>query len=196
MKKRVTIVIAIVFLIICLILLLIKFWPEPPVEYTDDRYPNEAPVIIECYSDFECPFCHKALSVLSAVKEKYGDEVEIQFKHFIVHGAQSRLAAQASECARDQGMFDEYKHALYEHGSPFTTDVMENIAQDLGLNRDKFSDCLESGEKDIVVRYDQQVAKIKGISATPTFIINNDIKLVGLRSQADFEIIIDRLLTK
>ena len=75
-----------------------------------------------------------------------------------------------------------------------SAEAMRKIASDLGMDVEDFSNCLASGEKEIVVRYDIQQGKSKGVYATPTFVINGDIVLVGLRTQAEFEAVIDEIL--
>ncbi len=187
---------AIVFLILILIVILVKFWPEPLIDYDDNRSEGTAKVIIEDFSDFQCPFCGKAVETLDAIKEKYGDDVEINYRHFIVHGTSSRDAAMAVECARDQDMFDEYKHVLFANSEFLTVDRMKNLASDVGLDGEKFRACLDSGEKYIIIKYDNQVAKAKGIKYTPTMIINGDIVLIGARPQEEIEQHIDAILAE
>src|SRR5687767_12598233 len=83
--------------------------PEAPA-----RGPVDAQVVVEVWSDFQCPFCARGAERLKQVREKYGDRVRIVFRHSpLPFHEHARLAAAASMAAHEQGRFWEYHDALF-----------------------------------------------------------------------------------
>jgi protein-disulfide isomerase len=92
-------------------------------------------------------------------------------------GAESVLAASASECADEQGRFWDYHDVLFSHTAGrnqgvFTTARLEHYATDLGLDTSAFNTCVESGRYDGWVRAQTEAGQQQGIHATPTLLIN------------------------
>lgn len=143
-------------------------------------------IIIEEFADYQCPYCKKAQDTLKALKKKYGDRLEIRFRHFpLPYHLSARSAAMAAECARDQGKFWEM-HELLFNGSPnFGYEWYRDYAKTLGLDVQKFIDCYESGVKSEIIEKDLKEGEEKGVSATPTFFING-VKLVGAADVSEF----------
>lgn len=76
---------------------------------------REAPVIIVEFSDFECPFCARAFGTVNQIKQEYGDQVSIAYKHLpLSFHANAETSARASYCAQQQGKFWEYHDKLFE----------------------------------------------------------------------------------
>lgn len=151
---------------------------------------NKTVTILE-YSDFQCPYCARAENTMKEIKKAYGDRVEIIFKHFpLPFHSYAEKAAEASECARDQGKFWEYHDMLFENQNKLDVDSLKKYATKLGLDREKFDSCLDNGEKADIVKsnYDEGVSK--GVSGTPTFFINGR-KLVGAQPFEKFKSVID-----
>ena len=154
--------------------------------------PNATVTLIE-FSDFQCPACQMAVPEVQKVIEYYGDEVNVVFKHFPIKSGSAK-AAEAAECARDQGKFWEYHDILFEeyHGRESS---LSSYATDLGLNVFEFNSCLRSGEKSAKVEADFAEGYRNGIKGTPTFFVN-DIMLQGVHSFEDFRQVIDMELGK
>ena len=115
----------------------------------DDYYIGslDAPVKIIYYSDFECPFCVPYVESLDKVVANYGDDVLLVFRHFILNNHNSALeAALASECAAEQDSFWEMYSKLYEDNEKQLLNNSEYIkdAEEIALNVEQFSTCLES----------------------------------------------------
>ena len=78
--------------------------------------PESAPVTIVEFSDFQCPYCAASGPVLTRLFEKYPGKIRLIFRHFPLPGhIQAMPAAEAAECARDQGKFWEMHDLLFQH---------------------------------------------------------------------------------
>ncbi len=156
-----------------------------------------APVVIVEFSDFQCPFCRKALPTLKQIKAVYGDDVAFVYKHFplaSIHPLAMR-AAEASECARDQGKFWQYHDLLFENQGAFQDDKLVSYAEELGMDTRMFKDCLASGAKRLIIQRDFQEGLDQGLQGTPIFFINGR-RLEGAQPYSEFKRIIDEELTK
>lgn len=154
---------------------------------------------IYVFSEFLCPYCSAAAgfnptleakfkgqdSTWSApvpgILETYSDKAELVFKHYIIHGDKAQKAAEASECARDQGKFWELHDKMFQNQAKLELSDIKGYAAELGLNTTKFNTCLDSGEKTSVVEADVALAQKLGVTGTPTFFIGgeNGTKVVG-----------------
>ena len=167
----------------------------PKEQVIDIRYDtSQAKVIIEEYSDFQCPFCGRAVPVVKQIKEEYGGDISIMYKHFPLPNHQfAQKAAEASECARDQEKFWEYHDKLFENQKELAVSDLKTYASDIGLDIEQFNECLDSGMKKDIVTRDLLDGQKKGVEGTPTFLING-IKLVGAQSFLEFKKVIDKEL--
>lgn len=153
-------------------------------------------VTIVEYSDFECPFCARALPTLEQVKNTYGDMVVIEYKHFpLSFHPNAQKAAEASECARDQGEFWPYHDILFANQDALTVPDLKGYAADLGLDTNTFNSCLDSGEKAGIVAADMAEGRAFGVTGTPAFNIGGEL-LVGAQPFSAFKEIIDRKLAE
>lgn len=111
------------------------------------RGSNKAPVVLIEFSDFRCSFCRKFWqTTLPLLEKKYISTGKVRFiyRHFAVLGKPSELAAQAAECAGEEGKFWEYHDKLFAGaGSPFvlTGDKLKGYAKELGLKDQAFNQC-------------------------------------------------------
>jgi len=134
---------------------------------------NEAKVTILEFSDFQCPFCARGAATMAQIKEEYGDDVEIIFKEFpLSFHKNAQKAAEAAECARDQGKFWEMHDLMFANQGALGVSSLKSYAEQLGLDTDEFDSCLDSGEKAGQVAADTAEGRSMGISGTPGFIIN------------------------
>jgi len=153
--------------------------------------PSASKVTIIEYSDFQCPYCAKAVPTLNQIREVYGNSVEIVYKHFPLSFHQyAEKAAEASEAARAQGKFWEYQELLFENQDDLSISNLKQLAAKIGLNTQQFNSDLDSGKYATKVQNDLQEGLAKGVSGTPTFFINGQ-KLVGAQPFSEFKKIID-----
>lgn len=164
-----------------------------------------APVTIVEYGDFQCPFCGRFYALTEKqIKENYvkDNKVKFVYRHFAFLGPESRAAANAAECAKDQGKFWVYHDSLYdaemqdgqEHNGNLNRTLFVSLAKDLGLNTDDFSACLDSNKYDEKVQKDYVGAQAAGVRATPTTFVN-DKKVEGALPYEQFKLIIDKELS-
>jgi protein-disulfide isomerase len=157
-----------------------------------------APVTILEFSDFQCSFCKKFWAdTLPQLKESYIQKGQARFmyRHLAVLGKFSEQAAQASECAGEQGKFWEYHDKLFSNqgGLGFTDSKLKQYGQELKLNVGKFGQCLDSGRYRQKVQGESAAAASLGARGTPTFVVNKRL-LVGAQPFEVFRSVIEEEL--
>src|SRR3989338_10107619 len=161
-----------------------KYTPLPPVIHTIG---NGSAEIIE-FSDFQCPACGAAFPEVEGFLEKNLDKVTFTYKHYPLTQIHpfAYKAAEASECASDQGKFWEYYKALFNNQQKLQRGDLIGYAKALGLDADSFTACLDSGAMASRVNIDMTEAQQKLISSTPTFFINGR-KITGIITERQYE---------
>ena len=96
------------------------------------------------------------------------------YKHFPLDSIhpQARPAAEASECAGEQGKFWEFTDGLYENQSRLGETLYQELAQNLGLNLSQFKECLKERRYQQKVEKDYQEGIKKGVRGTPGSFLN------------------------
>ena len=161
------------------------------------RGPAGAPVTIVEFSDFQCPFCSRALPVIEEVLKRYPDDVRIVYRHMPldrIH-ANARAAAEASVCAQDQGKFWPYHDKLFANAKTLEPEDLERYASEVGLDLERFRACVAERKFREKVEADADAARTIGVSGTPAFVVNG-IVLTGARPLPDFVRIIDAELAR
>ena len=123
------------------------------------------------------------MSVLPLVEEEFVStgQVKVQMRPIAILGGESDLAAQAAECANDQGRFWDFHDILYanqigEHNSGmFSDENLKRFAEALELDMAAFDSCLDSGKYASKVREDTEAARQMGISTVPTIFVNGQL---------------------
>ncbi len=138
------------------------------------RGDEDAPVTIVEFSDFQCPYCSGFHSTMKDVMGNYEGQVKWVYRHFPLDSihSQARSAAEASECAAEQGKFWEYADALFDNQSRLGDSLFNELAADLGLDTQQFSECYSSGKYADKVDQDYREGRSKGVSGTPGNFIN------------------------
>ncbi|MEM4337088.1 MAG: thioredoxin domain-containing protein [Candidatus Woesearchaeota archaeon] len=134
-----------------------------------------AKVVLTEYSDFECPACAYAEPIIRALRSEYKDKIAFRYINFPLTNIHPNAfsAAEASECANDQGKFWEYHDKLFENNRNLNKDTYLKIAREIGLNMTSFEICINSGAKKEVVIKDIKEALEKNIRGTPSFFVND-----------------------
>lgn len=173
---------------------------RPQISEDDDPWigTKDAKVVIVEFSDYACPYCAKfALEVEKKIIENYGKVVKLVFRDFPLpfHGDIAIKAAEAANCANEQGKFWEYHYLLFERQREWTENSSKfyDYANELSLNSSKFKDCLDSGKYRAEVEKDYSDGLEYGVSGTPTFFINSD-PIVGYRSYEEMSRMIEERL--
>ena len=157
----------------------------------------DAPVTVVEFSDFQCPFCLRVMPTLKQLRSKYGDKVRVVWKDFPltqIH-PQAFLAAQAGNCAREQGKFWEYHDKLFGNQSALQADALKRYAADVGLDTAKFNQCLDSSKYEARVQDALGNGGRLGVSSTPTIFVNGRM-INGAQPIEVFQSVIDDELTR
>ena len=177
-KKTLRLVLAIIVIAIA-IFVIVSIISKPTYPYISTPKPllgnKDAAVRIVEFSDLECPACKRAHPVVKTILAEYSDKVSFQFYHFpltTIH-LYAFKAAEAAECANDQGKFFELIDAVYAREEKPTKSVLTDVAEQLGLDTKSFNSCIDSGAKKNFVIADLQEASIRNLYATPTIFIND-----------------------
>jgi len=180
----------------------VKTMLEPPrvdIAVDDDaaKGPAKAPVTIVEFSDYQCPYCSRAEATVTEVLKKYGDKVRLVYRDYPLQFHQNaNIAAQASECAKEQGKFWEMHGAMFANQSKLTQpELVETAGGITGIDKEKFKSCLDSGKYKDEVQKDFEAGVKYGVTGTPTFFING-IPIVGARDVNSFAEIIDAELER
>ncbi len=149
------------------------------------------------FSDFQCPYCAKFTPSLDQVLSEYDGQVRLVFKQFPLSSLhpEAQKAAEAAECAADQGKFWEMHDALFIMNTAQTMSLTNYKAKaaELGLDTTKFNSCLDNGSKAQKVREDYQEGISAGVTGTPgTFV--GDQFVAGAVSFAQLKSVIDQQL--
>lgn len=157
--------------------------------------PESAKVTIVEYSDFQCPFCGKAAPTMKQILEKYPNDVRIVYKHFPlpIH-TNSKKAAEAAECAAEQGRFWEYHDTLFANQNALYTNMLKDYAKQIGLNTTQFNVCFDSGAMRNRVEQDKKEGESLGVRGTPAFFVNGKM-ISGAQPISVFEDAINKALS-
>ena len=159
--------------------------------------PDSAPITIVEYSDFQCPYCHRANASLKQIEEKYPGKVRLVFRNFPltqIHPNAAK-AAEAGSCANDQGKFWPMHDRLFENQSKLTVPDLKEHAVALGLDAAAFGTCLDSGKYTAEWKKTVDEGQKYGLSGTPSFFINGRL-LVGAQPFEGFAQVIDDELSR
>ena len=152
--------------------------PDPPVFILPDANdpvlgPGTAPVTIVEYGDFECPICKESVPILKQLRTLFPDQVRFVYRDFpLASHPHARPAAEAAQCAFEQGAFWPYHDALFAEAPELQAAEYLKLAQHLRLNAEEFAGCLASDRPKAAVTKDLTEGQRLGINATPTFFVN------------------------
>lgn len=162
-----------------------------------------APIIIVEFSDYQCPFCQRFWQdTLPKIQSEYIEKglVKLVFRDFPLTSIHpyAQKAAEAAQCAFEQGKFWEYHDRLFSDFRSWQregNDEFKKIAKDLGLDGARFGDCIDSGKYAAEVQRDLQDGIKAGVTGTPAFYVNG-VKLEGALPFSAFQEVIESQLSK
>lgn len=136
------------------------------------------------YSDPECPFCKRFHTTMQQVVSDYDGKVKWGYKHLPLTSLhpKAQREALALECAAEQSKFWEYTDAIYERtpsNNGLPDEDLFTVADDLGLDRGQFDDCLESEKYLDKIKADSAEAQALGGTGTPfSVLVDADGKIL------------------
>ena len=157
--------------------------------------PEDAPITIVEFSDYQCPYCQRwHQQVYEPLLAAYPGKIRFVYRHFPLTSIHPDAfdAAQAAMCAGEQDAYWTY-HELLFNGRSLGSSIYTQYAQDLGLNVEKFNTCLAEEKYKAKIDADLDFAVNLGIRSTPTFFING-LAIVGAQPLDVFKQVIDKEL--
>jgi protein-disulfide isomerase len=157
---------------------------------------NAAVTLVE-FSDFQCPFCARVMPTLKRVHEAYGDRVRIVWKDFPLTSIhpQAFKAAEAGQCAREQGKFWEYHDRLFANQQALEPESLKKHAAEAGLDAAKFNACLDEAKYGERVQEQMAMGTKLGVASTPSVFVNGRM-VSGAQPYDVFTTIIDEELER
>ena len=156
---------------------------QQPADYrsdgTDKPANPQVPVVVE-FGDFQCPYCARfGLKTLPALRRDVLNDgaVRFEYRHYPFLSPESTVAAEASECARDQGRFDEYHDGVYEllvKREGISAASLGDVAGRLGLDMAKYETCTSNRTHWEKVEADKEYGRSLGVQGTPSLFINGE----------------------
>ncbi|MCQ3980789.1 MAG: DsbA family protein [Anaerolineae bacterium] len=154
---------------------------------------KDAPVVVIEYADFQCPYCKQfATGPELQLRQAYVDtgKVRFVFRNLAFIGPESLWAAEAAECANEQGRFWDYHDKLFaeqagENEGTFSRENLTHFAAELGLDTQQFNQCLDSNKYQAKVQQEIGQAEQLGVHSTPTLFVNGQL----IRNGSDYQVL-------
>jgi len=162
-----------------------------------------APVTLVDIYEYACPYCARMVPVMDALTEKYGDQLKIVSKPFVVHPNVATLPALAACAANDQDRFVAFETELWKRAWPndrldktaLSKPALTQLAGDVGLDLVRFvADMDGAACRDALARERGALSTI-GVRGTPSFFVNGK-PYVGQRTVEGFATVIDAELQR
>ena len=157
----------------------------------------DAPITLVEFGDYQCHYCNVFFqSIEKDIVKNYVDtgKVKIIFKDYNIIGEDSVKASQGAHCANDQGLFWEYHDILYsnwtgENNGWASSENLAIFAQQIGLNMNKWSECMNKGSHSQIILKSNDDARTLQLTGTPAFfIINSEGEVSKLFGAQPFEV--------
>jgi len=157
--------------------------------------PQDAPVTVIEYGDFECPKCKQAAGALKLLFARFDQRVRVVFRHFPLEEIHPHAlqAAQVAECAGGQARFWEMHDLLFENQGHLELPRLHDYARRLGLDMALFCAALDGEFYLQRVREHRRSGEDSRVRATPTFFVNGRIQDVSYGLLALFDAVADEL---
>jgi protein-disulfide isomerase len=198
------------------VLVALNFNRFQPAAATEMKYPvgvngggqpykgsPDAPLKIVEFADFACSHCADFAQSLDVLAPEYIEtgKMQVVFRNFAFLTSESKLAAQATECALDQGAdkFWAYHDLLFSMqgrgGAALSNTSLKAYAGQLNLDTAAFDQCLDSGAKAAAVEADYNDGVSSGVTGTPSWFINGEL-MPGALPESDLRQVFDQTLAK
>ena len=153
--------------------------------------PASAPVTIVEFTDYQCPYCHRAQGVMDEVLQRYAGKVRLVHLDFPLDGHPGAVpAARAARCAGEQGKFWEYHRSLMTAPGELDDADLKGRAASLHLDASSFGSCLSSDRYDAAIQASVEQGAGVGVTGTPAYFVNGRM-ISGARPIESFTEVID-----
>ncbi|MEQ9318451.1 MAG: thioredoxin domain-containing protein [Polyangiaceae bacterium] len=179
--------------------------PPPPEKKTVGAPPKDAPfrgarnakVVIQVFTDFQCPFCSRVTGTLDAVMKTHGKRVKLVYRHkplpFHKDAPLAHEAAVEAYVQKGNAGFWAMHDKLFENQRALTRPDLEQYASEIGLDMRKFNAALDTRRHEKRVKADVDASDKAGIRGTPGFTVNGYF-ISGAQPEAKFDKVIRRAL--
>jgi protein-disulfide isomerase len=158
--------------------------------------PANAPITIVAFTDYQCPYCHRAQTTMDQILTQYAGKVRFVHRDFPLEGhAQAFPAARAAWCAGEQGKFWEYYKSLMSVSGDMAQADLQGRAEGLKLDPAAFKTCAASDRHDAAIREGADAGARLGVTGTPGYFINGRM-LTGAQPIEQFQQVIDAELAR
>ncbi len=146
------------------------------------------------FSDFQCPYCARAVARINAILQAYPRDVRLVFKQFPLDShPQAQISAQAALAAQKQGKFWQMHDTMFAHRNELSRRAILGWAASLGMDVKKFEADLDSDAVKKTVARDVDDGDKAGVEGTPTLFIdgqryNGDLELSAVKPVIDAEL--------
>ncbi len=161
-----------------------------------DTGPKDALATVVYFSAFGCDTCQQMSTGVQTLKEKYGKDIRVIFKHKILPPSPYALEASiAALAAGEQGKFWEYHDALFANAPAFDQGSLEQYAQGLKLNMKKFKADLKNDKLRGLVLKDTLLANEVGAHSMPNVLVNG-VRLRGAKTVENLDTLVAQEIEK
>jgi protein-disulfide isomerase len=167
-----------------------------PTEGFPSLGPQDAPIVLVEFSDYQCPFCKRWYDqTYQPLLSAYPGKIRLVYRNLPLTSLHpdALSAAVASMCAQEQGSFWQFHDKLFSDQYGLGRSAYLKYASDLKLDTAAFDTCLDSGKFDDFIQKDMDFSLKLGVQSTPTFFING-LAIVGAQPLEVFQQVIDKEL--
>lgn len=134
----------------------------------------QAKIVIVEFADFQCPYCRESAVILKKLLSRYPNDVYFIFRDFPITEIhpEALKAALAGQCAWEQGKFWELHDLFFARQDELNDKVIISLADQVGLDLDRFTNCMDSKKYLDEVLIDFEDGVNLGVAGTPTFFVN------------------------
>jgi protein-disulfide isomerase len=153
--------------------------------------PKDAPVTIVEFTDYQCPYCHRAQGTIERILDEYEGKVRLVHLDYPLGFHTGAIpAARAARCAGEQGRFWDYHRNLMTHKGALDDADLGGRAASLKLDAGAFRRCLASDRHDAAIHAELELGNGVGVTGTPAYFINGRM-VSGAQPFSAFAEIID-----
>jgi protein-disulfide isomerase len=160
---------------------------------------KDAKVVIQQWSDFQCPFCSRVEPTVNEIQKTYGDKVKIVWrdKPLPMHPNAPIAAEAGREALKQKGPdgFWKMHKKMFENQQKLAREDLDGYAKEIGLDMDKFKSALDNHTHKAAVDADDKAGTDIGISGTPAFLVNG-YYVSGAQPFPKFKKLIDRAMAE
>lgn len=138
---------------------------------------DSAAVLIEEFSDPQCPACAATSPEIEQIVKDNPDLARMEYYHFPLTAIHEYafVAAEATECAADQGKFWEYLNMIFATQSSLNEDHIYKVADSLKLDRITFDECLDSRKHKRKIQAHMAKGASRQVGYTPSVFVNGEL---------------------